>query len=116
MDPARHRVFVQVPELLGKGQFLCKAAAERAFFRCLKELRQMARQSRAQAPAADAGPDRAMMGSFLEAWEAGRRMDAEFDAMYADLDIPKDRRPAHSPHLPPIGGGVDVPIAIGRRR
>ncbi len=93
-----------------------EAAAERGFFRALKELRQMARQARAAAPVAIDRTAQAMMGSFLSAMEADRRMDAEFDAMEARLDIPAARRPVNSPHLPPMGGGVDVPISIGRRR
>ncbi len=93
-----------------------EAAAERAFFRCLKELRQMSRPARPEAPAADARAAQEMLGLFLATREADRRMDAEFDAMSADRDIPTPKRPANSPHLAPMGGVVDVPITIGRRR
>ena len=66
-----------------------EAAAERAFFRCLKELRQMEKQARADREA----DVNAMMGSFLAAQEAEPRRTAEFDAMYAELGIPLPRGP-----------------------
>jgi hypothetical protein len=93
-----------------------EAAAERAFFRCLKELRQMDRQAKAEskaAPIADAGEG---LGSFLAAQQAARQMDAEFDAMYAELGIPLPRGPVNSPQIPPIRSGIDLPISAGRRR
>ena len=76
----------------------------------------MGRSAKAETPAAADRTAEAMMGSFFAAHEEARRMDAEFDAMYAELDIPTPRRPSHSPQLPPMGGGVDVPISVGRRR
>ncbi len=93
-----------------------EAAAERGFFRALKELRQMERQARAETRAPEVPDVAAMMGSFFAAREVDQRMDAEFDAMYGALDIPTPRRPVNSPQLPPMGGGVDLPFTIGRRR
>ena len=93
-----------------------EASAERGFFRALKELRQREREARAEAKVAQEADVDAMMGSSLASRKAMSRMDAEFDAMEARFDTPTSRRPSHSPQLPPIGIGGDVPIAIGRRR
>src|SRR4051794_14995359 len=89
-----------------------EAAAERAFFRCLKELRQMERQAKADRKA----EVDAMMASYLAAEERARREDAEFDAMFAERDVPMPRRPSNSPHLAPKTDGIDLPISAGRRR
>ena len=91
-------------------------AAERGFFKALKELRQMARPARAGAPVTLDRMSQEMLGSFFAAQAGARQMDAEFDAMYGALDIPTPRRPVNSPQLPPMGGGVDLPFTIGRRR
>ncbi len=93
-----------------------EASAERGFFRCLNELRQMERQRGAMARAAEDADVDAMMGSFRAVHEEGLRMDARLDAMEAALDRPEPRRPVNSPQFAPMGGRVDVPIAIGRRR
>ncbi len=93
-----------------------EAAAERAFFRCLKELREMNRPRKADAPAAIDRTTEEMLGSFFAAQAEARRMDAEFDALYAGMDVAPPRKPANSPLLSPMGGVVDVPISIGRRR
>ena len=89
-----------------------EAAAERGFYKALKELRQMARAAEADAPAADPRPDRAMMASFAELDE----MDAEFDALYKELNIPPPPERRNPPHLPPSGAGFDLPITVGKRR
>ena len=92
-----------------------EAAAERAFFRCLKELRQMERQATspapAPAPASQFPPFEAMMGSFSESMMS----DAEFDALYARLNIPLPLDRQNPPHVPPTRNGIDLPISAGRR-
>ena len=91
-----------------------EAAAERGFFRALKELGRMRKQGGAESKAA--GVDAALLGSFRSIEEAGRKLDARLDAMEAELDRPIARRPAHSTYLPPMPVGNDLPISIGRRR
>jgi hypothetical protein len=93
-----------------------EAAAERGFFRALKELRQMERSARAEAKADDSRITPAMMGSILQMEEAGRKLDAKLDAMEAKMGLPPIHRPARSPHLPPILAGNDLPFTIGRPR
>src|SRR4051794_10419691 len=78
-----------------------EAAAERAFFRCLKELRQRERQARA----AQAAEIDDLMGSFLAAREAERQEDAEMDARFPELAVPATRRPSNAPQMPPIPAG-----------
>ncbi len=93
-----------------------EAAAERAFFRCLRELRQLNRPATAQAPAEKDRAAQATLGSICQAQAEVRRMDAELGAMLAGRELPTPRRPANPSQLAPTGGVVDVPITIGRRR
>ncbi len=93
-----------------------ETAAERAFFRCLNELRQMGRQAKAEARAAEEADVDAMMASFLAVREEGGRIDAKLDAMEARMDREDARRPVRSPQLAPMVGVTDLPISIGRRR
>ena len=92
-----------------------EAAAERAFFRCLKELRQMERQARDEAKADVALEAQTLMGSFLKMTEEGRMMDERLDAMEAEMDLPPIRRPTNSPYPSPFNAGIDLPITVGRR-
>ena len=96
-----------------------EAAAERSFFRALKELRQMERAARAEA-GADAGlRAQALLGSMRKIEEEGRKIDAKLEAMEAKLGPPPltpARRPTMSPHLLSSGAAFDVPITIGRPR
>ena len=88
-----------------------EAAAERGFFRALKELRQHERQVKAaQAEAIDE-----KLASFLP----GGMADEEFDAMYAEEMSPTPRGyapTAGSVDFATLRGRVDVPISIGKRR
>src|SRR4051794_20930126 len=52
-----------------------EAAAERAFFRCLKELRQREKQAKAESKAAHVAETDAMLGSFFAAQQATRQME-----------------------------------------
>ncbi len=56
------------------------------------------------------------MGSFLAKHKATEKMDAEFDARYPEMALPRPTRPANYPNLTPTGSRVDVPITIGRPR
>ena len=92
-----------------------EAAAERGFFRALKELRQLGREPKAAPPDADAESFREALGSFLQL----EQEVAEFEAKHpepAPMPPSSPSRRFEPAYLPPIGGGVDVPITIGRRR
>jgi hypothetical protein len=93
-----------------------EAAAERGFFRAIKQLRLMELQSEALSRAGDAVIVEPTMASFFEAQRNIREMDAEFDAMYVNMNIKPQRRPENSAHLAPASREVDVPITIGRGR
>ena len=99
-----------------------EAAAERGFFRALKELRQIEKQAKALDPAVQAEVFRQELGSFL----AQEKRDEEFDAMAAEFDAmdpgPTEATPeiisraiARAYSSTP-GGRVDVPFTIGRGR
>jgi hypothetical protein len=92
-----------------------EAAAERGFFRALKELREMDKSARAEAGADAALQAQAMMGSFLRMQEEGRELDARFDAMEAELGPPPLIPPSRSPYPAPSLPGFDLPITIGKR-
>ena len=99
-----------------------EAAAERGFFRALKELRQLEKQAKADESAVEEEAYRRALGSFLPIEE----IDAGLDAIEARLDArdremampaPSRRPSAASPAAPPAyGGRVDVPFTIGRAR
>ena len=88
-----------------------EAAAERSFFRALKELRLHERQVKA----AEAEAIEEKLASFLP----GDMTDEEFDARYAEEMSTPPRgygSTAGSVDLGSLGGRVDVPISIGKRR
>ena len=88
-----------------------EAVAERSFFRALKELRQHERQVKA----AEAEAIDEKLASILP----GAMTDEEFDARYAEaMGTPP---PGYASTAGPVdfgslGGRVDVPISIGKRR
>ena len=90
-------------------------AAERSFFRALKELRLVEKQNKALDRALEAAELGEELGSFAE---TGDLLD-ELEALYAD---PAPSGPSKPPRRVPLadftslGGRVDVPITIGRRR
>jgi hypothetical protein len=92
-----------------------EAAAERGSYRALKELRQVEKAASAEFPPLSEEILEGMMGSILQ-------NNRELDALIAkseksiELDsILTGNRP-QPPYLPSIGGGIDVPFAIGKRR
>jgi hypothetical protein len=92
-----------------------EAAAERGFFRALKELRLLQKQSM------DAvyGPSDLKCPKALGSFEQWEKEDAEFDAMYPEeaLNLPSEAPSQFEPaSLPPVGGSDYVPFTIGRRR
>ena len=91
-------------------------AAERSFLRCLKELNQRDKAAKAADRAATTREIQAKIGSYYQAHQESLMMDDEFDAMYAELDIPLPRPPIKPPQTTRFEAGVDVPISAGRRR
>jgi hypothetical protein len=106
-----------------------EAAAERGFFRALKELRQLEKQIKAADPVVQAEAFREELGSFLSLDE----IDADLDRMEAKLDreeaelaqiarskgvvvAPSPFRSAPEPRIPASGGSFDLPFTIGRPR
>ena len=99
-----------------------EAAAERGFFRALKELRQIEKQAKALDPAVQAEVFRQELGSFL----AQEKGDEEFDAMAAEFDAMDPGPTVATPEIisraiaraysSTPGGRVDVPFTIGRSR
>jgi hypothetical protein len=93
-----------------------EAAAERGFYRAIKQLRQMELQAETLLRAAVPAIIEPTMASFFEAQRNIREMDAEFDAMYARMNSEPQRRPENPAHLAPTNCDVDLPITIGRGR
>ena len=114
VEAARRAMFDPTKEAALARQY--EAAAERAFFRCLKELKQREKAAKAEQPGMDLESFEKVMGSYF-APQPGVMTDAEFDAMCAaDLGEAALGRSALPAHLARIIDGVDVPITIGRRR
>ncbi len=93
-----------------------EAAAERGFFRAIKELQKMQRSARAGAKVDVALDAQALMGSFLRDQEAGRLLDERLDAMEAELGLPPLPQPDRSAYLAQLKAGIDLPITVGRPR
>ncbi len=89
-----------------------EAAAERGFYRALKELRQVERQCKPVVPEEKAPSLDQLMASFSEL----DRFDDEFEALYPELKLPKPSRPLGMPNPAPKGAKIDVPMTIGRPR
>jgi hypothetical protein len=92
-----------------------EAAAERGFYRALRELRALKKQSKPDQTSADSDEFRQMLASFSQLNEAA---DA-FKAEVFDKDLRTHSSPAkqfETAPIAPIGRGVDVPITIGRPR
>ena len=92
-----------------------EAAAERGFFRALKELRGLVREAKALDPAVQAEVFRQELGSILSM----EKMDEEFDAMYPEVGEATPEiisRAIARAYASAPGGRVDVPFTIGRPR
>jgi hypothetical protein len=105
-DPSREAVLARKYE----------AAAERGFYKALKLLRQMDKESEALLKADDTNRVDAMMASFLSKQNEYRKMDAEMEELYPELAEPMPTRPANFTQTPKMEGAVDVPFTIGRPR
>jgi hypothetical protein len=97
-----------------------EGAAERSFYRALKQLRQMEIHAetllKAEAAENQKASVDAMLGSILAAKREGDQIDAELDAMEARLNMSSLERPTRSAQFAAMAGEVDVPMTIGRSR
>jgi hypothetical protein len=93
-----------------------EAAAERGFFKAIKELRAMDRQAEAIEKAEKEASVDAMMASILAKAKADGDLEEAMMARYPELGMPIPRDSANSPYLPPTSRDVDVPMTIGRSR
>ena len=96
-----------------------EAAAERGFFRALKEFRQVEREAKAPDLASEAEAARKQLASFFPAAKAA---SAALKPAVATPQAPQaPSKPAPTPSKavstawdPPLGGSFDVPFTIGR--
>ncbi len=93
-----------------------EAAAERGFYRALKELRLMERADEAAhqavAPSLDLRAAKAELASF----DDPEMSDDEFDAFCIEMNMPLPPERRNLPRLTPSKVGIDLPITIGRPR
>ncbi len=91
-----------------------EAAAERGFYRALKELRELEKSYEAPAspPALTIESARAQLASF----ESSDMSDDEFDALCMELNMPLPPERRNLPNLSPRMAGIDLPITVGRPR
>jgi hypothetical protein len=85
-----------------------EAAAERSFFRALKELRLIEREAKA----GDSGMFEETLGSFMRL----EKETAELEALYPEPALPTPRTPFPPSYLEDYEKRDDVPFTIGRRR
>jgi uncharacterized protein YktA (UPF0223 family) len=93
-----------------------EAAAERGFYKAIKQLRQMEQRAEAIEKVDNEARVNEMVGSILKAQREGQKIDADMDAMDAWMDKLDAQRPANSAHIAAKVPGVDVPFTIGRSR
>ena len=133
-DPDRERMRVEAAHRASfdpsKAATLARkyeAAAERCFFRSLKELRRVEKAAKAAANVTGAGEARASLGSFLP--EESRRPASAMTAVEPvrkasstapkSVETPSNPRPKPVPAFPstpktPLGGAFELPFSIGR--
>ena len=87
-----------------------EAAAERAFLRCIKELRDREQAEQAEVKEVAAVDYEAKMASFLKMEESFNQEDEEFDDLCAEMGMPMPQRPSNFPHPSSVsrqGGPAD---------
>ena len=92
-----------------------EAAAERGFFRALKELRQLEKQAKADESAVEEEAYRRALGSFLPIGEGVAAAEPEPPAP-APMPAPRAIKQPRTILLEHIPGYSDVPFTIGRAR
>ena len=102
-----------------------EAAAERSFFRALKELRQLEKQAKAPESPPAAEPDQKALGSFLTMREIDAQLnelEARMDRREADLARMTGSKPIPPARVAPParfsapGDAFELPFSIGRPR
>ena len=92
-----------------------EAAAERGFYKALKELRQMRLQGETFLETDDKPWREPDLGSFSETRRIEEQMDAEYLALFPDFDPAILKRATKVAHSSQAAAMVDVPITIGKR-
>ena len=85
-------------------------AAERSFFRCIKELRQRDEKAQEARKPQPAPPKASSMASFDPDEMSDEEIDADLDAMFKEFGIPRMTWPARTPRTP----GTNLPITAAR--
>ena len=97
-----------------------EAAAERGFFKALKEFRQVEREAKGPDLAAEAEAARKQLASFFPAAKAASAAPKpavptpQAPPKPAPTPLPTPSRAASTAWDPPVGGSFDVPFTIGR--
>jgi hypothetical protein len=91
-----------------------EAAAERGFYRALKELRELKKQARASQPEDAAEALRETLASFSQLQHQASAFGSDFFDENPRTPARPQRRPETIPS-PAFAGPVDVPMTIGRR-
>ena len=99
-----------------------EAAAERGFFKAIKEFREVERAAKGPDVAAEAEAAREQLASFFPAAKAASAAlkpaisTPQTSPKPAPMAPPTPSRPVSTAWDPPLGGSFDVPITIGRAR
>ncbi len=93
-----------------------EAAAERGFYRALKELRLMERADEAAHRAAAPPFDLRAAQAELASYDDPGMSDDEFDALCIQMNMPLPPERRHLAQIPPSMAGIDLPITVGRPR
>jgi hypothetical protein len=95
-----------------------EAAAERCFFRSLKELRQLRKDAPSRVPVVVDKTLEKSMASFLQLAKTLDHQEARLDKLdeRASSKPPMPRNRVDSRHQTPIDNIFDVPISVGKRR
>jgi hypothetical protein len=92
-----------------------EAAAERGFFKALKELRQLEKETKASAPKGDDAIFQKTMASFFQMENKLNQVEARLSD-HSPITPLKTRDLSKPGYQTPIDDIFDVPISIGRRR
>ena len=99
-----------------------EAAAERGFYRALKELRVLQKPAKGLDPAAKAEVFRQELGSIFSQGASDAELDAMIKKIEAKYPMPTDSTPNRGAPVPPSsrfssnGGSFEVPFAVGKAR
>jgi hypothetical protein len=92
-----------------------EAAAERGFFRSLKEFREVERKSRENSSTTEPGAALKALGSFSPI-ETMTSILKSLPPLPSPSTAPKPSKPSSTASIPVVGGSFHVPISIGKPR